>query len=70
MIFGGCRQCGSSDRFWVHPSELAARVHASARADAMDAVHFFASASNAEAWVCRSCDAFGIVQVGSFVEVF
>lgn len=70
MIFDGCRNCGSTKRTWMHPQELAARVLPSMRADAMHAAAAFGSASNAEAWLCRSCDTFGIVQVGTFGEVF
>lgn len=70
MIFGGCRECGSANRVWMHPCELAARVKPSMRADAMEAADYFGAAAGAEAWLCRSCDTFGIVQVGTFGEVF
>lgn len=66
MIFGNCRECGSSDRVWMHAGCLASRVKPEDRAEAMEAAALLGA--DCEAWLCRSCDHFGIIQVGVFME--
>lgn len=64
MIRSNCSECSSARLVWLPASRLASRLDPEHRADAMQAVAFFGP--DAEAWLCRDCSGFGVLQVGVF----
>lgn len=64
MIRSNCSECSSARLTWMPASRLASRVAPEHRADTMQVVALLGS--DCEAWLCKDCDGFGVLQVGTF----
>lgn len=68
MLRSNCSECSSPRLSWVPARDLPSRVPPAERVEAAEVVAFFHDSlgTSCEAWLCRDCSGFGIIQTGSF----
>lgn len=68
MLRSTCSECSSPRLSWIPARELPSRVPPAERVQAAEVVAFFRDSlgSSAEAWLCRDCSGFGVIEAGVF----
>lgn len=67
MIRSNCSDCESARITWMSSRQLVDRVAPDRREQVQEGHEFFRGRGiDVEAWLCKDCGCFGILQVGGF----